>query len=258
MTIARIYLPREMEAGERVTLAGPDRRYILAVRRMKKGDKLLLFDGKGNEYEAVILDHDPESLSLEIARKESRHTAALRITLAQSLPKAKKMDFIIEKASELGAAGIIPFLSLRSVPQLTPGQGALKQRRWQKIALEAARKSHAGSIPEVSAVLTFEEMLGSADDRAVKLIFWEEEKKRHLKQMFKERIGEERRDFFLVVGPEGGLAREEVDLAVGRGFTSVSLGRQVLKVEMAALALLAIIQYERGLFGADGLSGGDL
>ncbi len=112
--------------------------------------------------------------------------------------------------------------------------------------------SHAVHVPEVSAIVDFHEMLGFADPEAVKIIFWEEEKRRHVKDMFKEGISEQSRDFFLVVGPEGGFAREEIELAEGCGFTSVSLGRQVLKVETAALTILSIVQYERGLLGAEG------
>ncbi len=258
MTIARIYVPHEMEPGDPCVLTGENRQYVLTVLRMRKGERLLLFDGKGHEYEAIIQAQDRENVILEIVSKEIIDTGAVPITLAQCLPKGWKMDFIVEKACELGAARIIPFFSERSVPQLTPGQAVLKQLRWQKVALEAARKSHAGGIPEVENVMTFRDMLGKADQQSVKIIFWEEETRMHLKQVLKERESEQNREFFLVVGPEGGFTREEVMEAEGRGFTSASLGRQVLKVETAALAILAIIQYERGSFGPNGQREGRL
>ena len=215
--------------------------------------RLLLFDGHGHEYEAVIRAQDQSSLTLEVVKKEIVNIGNCKITLAQSLPKGRKMDYIVEKASELGATSIIPFFSIRSVPRLTPAQGLVKQKRWQKVALEAARKSHAGGIPEVEEVLSFNNLLCRAEEQNLKMIFWEEEKGRHLKQMLQEKSKGQNRDFFLVVGPEGGFSQEEIILAASRGFTSVSLGPQILKVETAALAILSIIQYERGIFDTAGL-----
>lgn len=258
MTIARIYYPSELETGDLCVVTGETRQYVLSVLRMRKGDCMLLFDGKGHEYEAVICKQEPESLTLEVVKKEIINTGNLKITLAQSLPKGWKMDFIVEKACELGVTRIIPFLSARSVPRLAPEQGRLKQTRWQKVALEAARKSHAGGIPEVEEVLSFNNMLCRAEGETVKMIFWEEEKGTHLKHVLQEKGREECRNFFLVVGPEGGFAQEEIALAASRGFIVVSLGRQILKVETAALAILSIIQYEKGIFDTAGLMEGRL
>jgi 16S rRNA (uracil1498-N3)-methyltransferase len=252
VTIARIFFPKKMEAGDRCTLTGEDRQYVAAVLRMRKNERLLLFDGAGCEYEAVIRGQDQERVELEIVQKTTIQISALQITLAQSLPKAKKMDFIIEKACELGATTIIPFFSSRSVPQLTPDKTVAKQIRWQKIAQEAARKCHSAGIPEVSDIMNWENMLRSAEDGNEKIIFWEEETRRSLKQVLQEKGREQSRHFFLIVGPEGGFAREEIELAERMGFTSVSLGHQILKVETAALAILAMIQYARDFFDPDG------
>ena len=256
MTIARIFVPRKMESGDCCTLTGEDRQYVASVLRMRKDERLLLFDGAGCEYEAVIRGQDQERVHLEIVRKTALQENALQITLAQSLPKAKKMDFIIEKACELGATRIMPFCSSRSVPLLTPDKTATRQIRWQKIAQEAARKSHSAGIPEVSTILTWEHMLHAAEneggDRAEKIIFWEEETKTNLKQVLRATEPVQSQKFFLIVGPEGGFARKEIEFAERKGFRSVSLGRQILKVETAALAILAIIQYEKGIFAPKG------
>lgn len=257
MTIARIYHPKVMETGDRCDLTGGDRQYVLSILRMKKGEGLLLFDGKGCEYETVILGHDPERVSLEIIGKEVKHREPIAITLAQSLPKVRKIDLIIENASSLGVNIMIPFVSERSVPQLSPDKIKLKQTRWQKIALEAARKSHSPGIPEVQAVLPFEKMLHRAEGADVKIVFWEEETRMDLKQVLQEEGNASARNFFLVVGPEGGFSRREIELAQGLGFISVSLGRQILKVETAALAILSIIQYEKGNFSPT-VKGGSL
>ena len=248
MTIARIFFPRKLEVGDRCALTGEEKKYVTAVLRLRRDAHMLLFDGAGCEYEAIILGQDHGSVQLEVVARTTIRGNTLQLTLAQSLPKAKKMDFIIEKACELGATRIIPFSSLRSVPHITSDKTAAKQLRWQKIAREAARKCHSGGIPEVTDILTWEEMLQSAEVKAEKIIFWEEETRRTLKQVLRTGTPEANRSFFLVVGPEGGFAREEIELAESHGFTSVSLGRQILKVETAALAILAMIQYERGGF----------
>jgi 16S rRNA (uracil1498-N3)-methyltransferase len=241
-----------METGDCCTLTGENRHYVASVLRMRNNERLLLFDGAGCEYEAVIRGQGQDEVQLEIVRKSITERNALQITLAQSLPKAKKMDFIIEKACEMGATRIIPFCSRRSVPQLTPDKTTAKQTRWQKIAREAARKGHGAAIPEVSDIVNWETMLRSAGDGNEKIIFWEEETRRSLKQVLQEKGREQNRNFFLIVGPEGGFAREEIEFAEQMGFTSVSLGPQILKVETAALAILAMIQYERGSFAFAG------
>ena len=246
---------REVEPGEICELTGENRQYVISVLRMKKGDRLLLFDGRGCEYEAIITGHDHERVNLEIIGRLVIHAIAVNITLAQSLPKAKKMDFIIEKASELGANVILPFVSERSILRLSPEKSKLKQARWQKIALEAARKSHSAGIPEVRDILAFKKMLQSAGKDDIKIIFWEEETRTNLKLVLQKEESVANRAFFLVVGPEGGFSSEEIELAQSLGFTSVSLGRQILKVETAALAILSIVQYERGIFGLVGKEG---
>lgn len=237
-------------------LTGENRQYVISVLRMRRGEHLLLFDGKGAEYEAVIQDEHPDHVVLAIIKKEIIDAGQVKITLAQSLPKARKMDFIIEKASELGATLIIPFFSERSVPRLSPDQALAKQSRWGKIALEAARKSHSRGIPAVEAVMSFSDMLLKAEEKALKIIFWEEETDRHLKHLLQERKPDAHKELFLVVGPEGGFAREEIELAKEKGFYSVTLGKQILKVETAALAVLSIIQYEKGIFNPGDLSEG--
>ncbi len=257
MTTARIFLPREMVTGRHVQLRGEDRRYVLSVRRMRTGDTLRLFDGEGSEYEALILGHDQENVTLEILRTEPVRTAAVRITLAQSLPKAKKMDFIIEKACELGVTKIVPFVSHRSVPHIEPNRAVNRRSRWQKIALEAARQSQASAIPEVTDILAFDRMVQSAQEDDVKIIFWEEERRQNLREFLTMNEASAGEHFFLVIGPEGGFTKDEIDLAGNKGFTSLTLGPQILKVETAALAILTIMQYERGIFKTDGQRGGN-
>jgi 16S rRNA (uracil1498-N3)-methyltransferase len=250
LTTHRIYLPRKMEQGDLIELADDDFRYIKNVLRLKTGESIALFGWQRLEYRAQIETLTPRSVLARVSEVRTLPGPEIRIVLAQSLPKGDKMDFIIQKSTELGADGIIPFQSSRSIPRLTADKAKDKVRRWRKIALEASRQSGRSDIPEIAEIVPFEEMLRASEGRGLRLIFWEAESGRGIKEILRSGERETLKDFFIVVGPEGGFSGEEVHQATAAGMTSVSLGRQVLKVETASLAILSIIQYERGLIGA--------
>ena len=251
MTVPRIYFPGIMGKGELCDLGGENLRYIKSVLRMKKGDHLILFDGAGWEYETVIENFSAAGISVEVLKKNRIQDDAPRITLFQALPKANKMDSIVQKATELGACRIIPFRSARSIPRLTADKARARVSRWRSIATEAARQCGRADIPELNDVLSFEEALASAEGGVLKIIFWEEEAERGIKNLLREKRCEGARDISVVVGPEGGFSKAEVESAVRSGFISVSLGKNILKVETAAVTILSIIQYELGIFGGE-------
>ena len=251
MTVPRIYFPGITGKGEIFDLGGENLRYIKSVLRMKKGDHLVLFDGAGWEYETVIKNFSTDGINVEVLGKNRIKDESLKITVLQALPKANKMDSIVRKATELGARTIIPFRSARSVPQLTAEKAHVRVSRWRSIATEAARQCGRADIPEVNDVLSFEEMLASAEEGPLKIIFWEEESERGIRKLLLDSRYEGVKDITVMIGPEGGFSRDEVESAVKRGFISVSLGRNVLKVETAAVTILSIIQYELGIFGGE-------
>ncbi|MDI6777390.1 MAG: 16S rRNA (uracil(1498)-N(3))-methyltransferase [Syntrophales bacterium] len=247
MTIPRIYFPENVEKGDRCKLTEENLRYVKSVLRMRNGDRLLLFDGTGFECEALIRHFTPRDVTVEIVKKERLPDKAIRIALFQALPKANKMDFIIRKATELGVDTIIPFHSARAIPRLSPEMTILKTSRWQKIAHEAARQCGASSVPKIRKILSFAEVLRYPQGEALRIILWEGESETGLKQVLQNKGHEGIKDFFIIIGPEGGFLQEEVDRAIAYGFIPVGLGRQILKVETAALAILSIIQYEKGM-----------
>ncbi len=251
MTVPRIYFPGITGKDEIFDLGGENLRYVKSVLRMKKGDQLILFDGAGWEYETVIKNFSADGINVEVLGKNRIEDESPKITVLQALPKANKMDSIVRKATELGARTIIPFRSARSVPQLTADKAHTRVLRWRSIATEAARQCGRADIPEVNDVLSFEEMLASAEGAPLKIIFWEEEVERGIKKLLRNDRYEGAKDVTVMIGPEGGFSREEVESAVRKGFISVSLGRNVLKVETAAVSILSIIQYELGIFGAE-------
>ncbi len=238
-----------METGALCDLGVENLKYIKSVLRKKKGDHLILFDGAGWEYETAIKDFSGRGINVEVLGKKRIEDDALRITLLQSLPKSNKMESIIQKATELGACRIIPFMSVRSIPRLTPDKARARVWRWRTIATEAARQCGRADMPKINDILSLEEALASIEGGALKIFFWEEETGRSIKTLLREKRCEGVRDVAVVVGPEGGFSKEEADNAVKKGFTSVSLGKNILKVETAAITILSIIQYEFGIFG---------
>jgi len=248
LTIPRIYSPNALENKTTCELGPDNLKYLKQVMRLKQGDKIYVFDGFGHEFEAVIKDFSPKTVFIELGKKITQADKEIRITLAQAIPKAGKMDTIVKSAAELGADVIIPFDAQRSVSRITCEKSSSKVARWQKIAGEAARCCHSSHIAKVSEVSSFADMLTLASDDALRLIFWEEESQKTVKDVLTDIHFAKKKNFFIVIGPEGGFSKDEIILAKENGFVSVSLGKQILKVETAAVAILSIIQYEKGIF----------
>jgi len=250
LTVPRIYSPESLENKNSCALGEDNVKYLKKVMRLKEGDRINIFDGFGREYEATIKNFSAKSVLVDLGKAIPSVNRNISITLAQAIPKGKKMDTIVKSAAELGADMIIPFHAVRSVSYIVDEKNPLKQTRWQKIAHEAARASHSAYITEVTKILSFPDMLSRCSPKALKLIFWEEESRKTIKDVLTDDALEACRDFFIVVGPEGGFSKDEIEKTKEDGFFSVSLGRQILKVETAAAAILSIIQYEKGIFSA--------
>jgi 16S rRNA (uracil1498-N3)-methyltransferase len=249
LTIPRIYCPDAVENKE-ICKLGPDNyKYLKQVLRLKPGSKIYVFDGFGHEFGAVIKSFSSGGVCVELGERISAAGKEIRISLAQAIPKANKMDLIVRSAAELGADVIIPFTAARSVSRITGSDKALsKVARWQKITREAARCCRGSQITEILSPTSFANMLSQASGKSYKIIFWEEESQKSIKDALMDKKFNSLNDFFVIVGPEGGFSKDEVMLAKKAGFISVSLGRQILKVETAVAAIISIIQYEKGIF----------
>jgi 16S rRNA (uracil1498-N3)-methyltransferase len=253
MSIPRLYLPHSIETGDICIPTAEQARYIKTVLRMRVGEPLLVFNGTGWEYEAVIRQA-AEGLALEINGKRPMTTDRIEITLCQAIPKADKMEAIIRHATELGAGRIIPFHAERSIPRWPAEKSPQKRERWQKIAVEASRQCGRTDIPEIGEIASLAEVLRSTHPGWLNLICWEEESARGIREVLRDPKNDGIRGFLLVVGPEGGFGKTEIDQAQQAGFLSVSLGKRVLRVDTAAVAVIAILQYEKGALG--GTEGG--
>jgi len=244
VTIPRLYLPHPLETGAVCFAAADQARYLKTVLRMKEGDPLLIFNGTDWEYEAVIRRQTAEGMELEITGRQRLPAAEIHVTLCQAVPKADKMDGIIRHATELGAERIVPFLAERSVPRWRPEQLPRKRERWQKIAVEASRQCGRSDIPEIGEIVTFERMLHDVPESGLRLIPWEEETTTGIREVLRDPARAGVKEFVLAIGPEGGFSAGEIEQARRARFLSVSLGKRVLRVETASLAVIAILQYE--------------
>jgi 16S rRNA (uracil1498-N3)-methyltransferase len=245
--MARFYVPNPHIENNMLKIDGDEVKHIRRVLRLKVGEEIIVFDGLGNEFEGTIVEETSSSVVMKIQKKFfSKRESPLEIILAQSLLKGEKMDYLIQKATELGVKEIIPFLSSRSIPLLEKTGKLKRHRRWERIAIEGSKQCGRGVIPQIKPLQDFSVVLQTASADSLRLILWEKEEIR-LKEVLKK--SKERTRVFFIVGPEGGFYPEEIEEAKRAGFFPVTLGKRILRSETASLCLLSILQYDRGDIG---------
>ena len=218
-------------------------RHIGKVLRLGVGDTIYLLDEEGSTYHAMITARDAKTVEVEIVEKiPPQKEPSMEIVLGQAIPKAQKMDLIVQKATELGVSSIIPFLSDRSVPLLDAERSLRKRMRWQKVAVEATKQCGRTIVPQVDAIIPFRGLLNRWDENSLKIMLWEDEKNNTLKDLLKTHQPSAR--VVILVGPEGGFSGQEVNMAREAGFHTVSLGKYILRTETAGMSLLSIVHYE--------------
>ncbi len=255
----RIFLPAEQLRSEHTVITGDNARHLALVLRIQPGEIITIFDGQGYRYECTVNQVHKKEITVQLNRKEPYSVESpISVVLAQGLPKGDKMDLIIQKATELGATRIIPLITERSQVKQTN-----KLERWKKIALSASRQSGRDRITDISDAVTLGEFLApqmappgkvySEDIKGVKLkstlriLLSEDYKLRNLRQLLGDNSSVE--EVILMVGPEGGFSRTEVQASSEKGFTEASLGPRILRTETAPLAAISIIQYALGDMG---------
>jgi len=243
----RFFIPPGTVAAGAITVTGDLYRHMARVLRLKPGATVILADGAGREFTGIIDAIGDESLSITItdSRPVPPPASFPRIALYQGLPKGDKMDLIVQKAVELGAAEIVPFAAQRSVVRVA-GREEAKILRWEKIAREAARQSGQSCLPRIALGRSVEEVTVAAGCD-VKLMLWERERAIRLKETLAE--FSQPASIAVMVGPEGGFTEDEAACAVQHGFTPVSLGERIVRTETAGLVILAILQFFWGDIG---------
>ena len=237
----RVRLDVGVPAPERVRVEGPALHH-LRVARVGPGETIEVFDGHGRAWSARLESVDEGGAVLLLG--EERHRSTGRpVVLIQGLPKGDKLDLVLQKATELGVSAVWPVLTARSVSRPRPETFGTRHARWQRIVEEAARQSGRAEVPEVRALRSLAEAARALDAGTRLLVLDEEE--------HGTRLGAAAGDgpVALVIGPEGGLSREEVRLLRDLGGVPVSLGPLVLRTETAGLTALAVLRHLDGLLG---------
>jgi len=245
--MARFFVARKSINHQRATVEGPELDHLRKVLRLGPGDSIIVFDDAGWEHEAVIRSLSAQAAEIDVLRSfQAERESPLQLTLAVGLTKGEKMDFVVEKATELGAQAIVPFVSAYTVPKLDQRKIEKRGERWQKIALAAAKQCRRTRIPEIFPLVNFENMVQQTAG-PLNLLFWEKEAHQTLKEVHA--VDPDARSILLVIGPEGGLSDPEADLAQQHGFKAIRLGRRILRAETAAVAATSLVQYLWGDLG---------
>lgn len=239
----KFYVPKECIKGNTALISGQEAHHILDVLRYKKGDKLQLFDGTGKLYQGRILDTQAKKVKLKIESiGEDKLGSNLKITLVQALAKKNKMDYIVEKTTELGVDVIIPIQTARTIVKLDKERGDLRKRRWQRIAQEASKQCGRRTVPQVKDLTTWENVLSILKDYDLKLLACLGEKRQKIKDVLHTQVNT--KSIVFLIGPEGDFTPGEIRQATDSGCIAVSLGKTVLKSDTAAISALAMINYE--------------
>jgi 16S rRNA (uracil1498-N3)-methyltransferase len=237
--------PDRLAAG-RVTFDAGESRHIVRVLRLRPGDTVLATDGAGRDFTVRLESVGETASGTVLAEAAGAAASPLNITLIQGVPKGDKMEAIVRAVTELGVARVRPALCERTIVRLEPGRWRDRARRWQRVAREAAKQCGRAVIPEVETPRPLGEWLTAGEPTDLGVCLWEGEGTPLARLLT---ASTPPRTALIVVGPEGGLARAEVEAARAHGLTVTSLGPRILRTETAGPAIVAILQSRFGDLG---------
>lgn len=240
--MSRFFVPKESVTGKLITIGGKEAHHIIDVMRLKVLDKVVTFDGTGKEYTGFIREIKTRSAIIEIVEtKTPSDKEASRLTLLQAIPKKDKMDYIVEKATELGVFSIIPLVTKRTIPDWDEPKKKTALERWRKIAMEASKQCGRSDIPKIDEIKQFSAITADISNYDMALIAALDDSAIKLKDALK---GFGAGSVAIAIGPEGDFTPDEIKEAKESGYKLVNLGPRVLKSDTAGLFVLAILNYE--------------
>ncbi len=243
----QFFIDRKLSEGTDVEIRGTDAHHIVRVLRLSAGDWLILSDGAGSSFRSTITDVGPRSVKARIEEKLARRAGPTPPTLAIASIRSERLEWAVQKCVELGCRRIIPFGSARTVRR------GSKTERLRRIALEAAKQSGLPAVPEIDSPIEFGELCAMLNEFSPSILLYEGERERDLKDILKECASSKgeppSKSPLIIMGPEGGFTSDEVEAARAGGALTASIGCQILRVETAAVAAMAICQYELGNMG---------
>lgn len=237
MPNSRFYCPDPLAPGARFALPEQAAHHAAKVLRLREGDAITLFDGNGGEFPAVIEQIGKRDVIAKIGQHIPRECEApLFVTLAQAISAGEKMDYTLQKATELGIAAIQPLESERSVVRLSGERAEKRAAHWQGVVISACEQSGRNRVPQVAPIRRYADWLGEAGKSGLRLMLSPD-----APQSLSD-LPAPQQPVTLLIGPEGGFSENEVSAAKVCGFTPVRLGARILRTETAALAALAAMQ----------------
>lgn len=242
MRIPRIYEPQPLQAGADITLGEVASQHLGKVLRMQPGDSIVLFNGEGQEFPATIAAVSKKSVSVRLEQGLSPATESpLRVHLGQCLSKGDRMDYAVQKATELGVTAITPLFSERSEVKLPADRAEKRQRHWQQIAISACEQSYRTQVPDLVMPANLSEWLNTVE-ADLKLVLDPRGAEPLDTQLTPQSVA-------MLIGPEGGLSDAEVEMAVNAGFKPIVLGPRILRTETAPVVALTLLQSVWGDLG---------
>ena len=240
----RFYIAPHAWNPDRLTLDAAEAHHAADVLRMKAGDRATVFNGEGSEAEVEIVKLSRQQVDLRRIALQKTAPLPCQITLGQAVPKGKNMELIIEKATELGAAGIAPLLSERTIVRGSEDDHVRKQHKWQRVAVEACKQCGQNWLPKVHVPRAPKAFFESAARYDLTLIASLQNDAQPLKKIFLEVEAKRPASVLILIGPEGDFTPAELGLAKSYGCRPVSLGPIILRTETAALYCLSVLHHE--------------
>ena len=243
----RFYLPSEKIIGPSLSLESGDAHHAADVLRLRKGDEVTVLDGAGRECRCEVQSVQRRDVHLRILQTMNHDALPFAVTLIQAVPKGKTFETIVQKATELGAARIIPLLSSRVVMQLDADGAEAKIEKWHHVAVEAIKQCGSPWLPVLEKPITLAEMLHRPNESEISFVGFLGEGTQHPKRFFQDFAREHGRPPKSVrvwVGPEGDFSRDEIDAILAHGAKPISMGPLVLRSDTAAIYALSFINYE--------------
>lgn len=244
--MARFYIAPEHWDLERLHILGPEAHHCRDVLRMAPGDTATVFNGQGLKAEVELLSVRRDLVECRCLSWNQEPEPARRVTLAQAIPKGKNMEWILEKATELGAGAIVPLLTTRTVVQLDEREALRKQEKWQRVVIEAAKQCGQNWLPKVELPQKIETLLATPRADDLRLIASLGPAARHFKTVLAQRPRTALKPILVCIGPEGDFTPAELAFAEKQGCAPVTLGNIILRTETAAMYCLSVLAHELG------------
>ncbi|GAA4706118.1 16S rRNA (uracil(1498)-N(3))-methyltransferase [Brevibacillus fulvus] len=238
----RYFVEPHQISDREVTITGDDVHHIVNVMRLKPGEQIIVCDGRGRSCLARLRQSSANAVQAQIETwLDEQKELPVQITIGQGLPKGDKMEWILQKGTELGAFAFFPFSSERTIVKLEPKKEAKKLERWTKIVKEAAEQSHRSVLPQIRGQLSFKQALETGAQYTRCVIAYEKEEQAKLREVLDTLVPGD--SLLVLIGPEGGFTEQEVEWAESKGFQAVTFGPRILRTETASQYLLSAASY---------------